>query len=47
MFPGMRVVPDQAAHRLHPGKDRTKGHFGFAGHDAPVAFRNILIKPLE
>jgi len=31
----------------HPGKDRTKGHFGFAGHDDPVAFRNILIKPLD
>jgi hypothetical protein len=30
----------------HPGKDRTKGHFGFAGHDDPVAFRNIRIKPL-
>ncbi len=30
----------------HPGKDRTKGHFGFAGHNDPVAFRNIAIKPL-
>ena len=25
----------------HPGKDRTSGHFGFAGHNDPVAFRNI------
>jgi hypothetical protein len=31
----------------HPGKDRTKGHFGFAGHSDPVAFRNIQIKALE
>ncbi len=31
----------------HPGKDRTRGHFGFAGHNDPVAFRNIQIKPLE
>jgi hypothetical protein len=30
----------------HPGKDRTKGAFGFAGHNDPVAFRNVLIKPL-
>ena len=30
----------------HPGKDRTSGHFGFAGHNDPVMFRNISIKPL-
>ncbi|MCA9225801.1 MAG: DUF1080 domain-containing protein, partial [Planctomycetales bacterium] len=31
----------------HPGKDRTSGHFGFAGHNDPVAFRNVRIKRLE
>ncbi len=31
----------------HPGKDRTKGHFGFAGHSDPVMFRNIEIKKLD
>ncbi len=31
----------------HPGKDRTAGHFGFAGHNDPVAFRHIQVKPLE
>jgi hypothetical protein len=31
----------------HPGNDRTKGHFGFAGHNDPVAFRNIQIRKLE
>jgi hypothetical protein len=31
----------------HPGKDRTNGHFGFAGHSDPVAFRKIQIKRLE
>jgi hypothetical protein len=31
----------------HPGKDRTSGHFGFAGHNDPVMFRNLSIKPLE
>jgi len=29
------------------GRLRTKGHFGFAGHGAPVAYRNILLKPLD
>ncbi len=31
----------------HPGKDRTRGHFGFAGHNDPVMFRNIAIKSLD
>jgi hypothetical protein len=30
----------------HPGKERPTGHFGFAGHSDPVAFRNIQIKKL-
>jgi hypothetical protein len=33
--------------RPHPGKDRLRGHFGFCGHNDPVAFRNIRIKRLE
>lgn len=31
----------------HPGVSRTKGHFGFAGHSDPVAFRNISIRRLD
>jgi hypothetical protein len=31
----------------HPGLMRDKGSFGFAGHNDPVEFRNIRIKPLE
>jgi hypothetical protein len=31
----------------HPGKDRASGHFGFAGHQDPVAFRNIRIRPVK
>lgn len=31
----------------HPGKDRTFGHFGFAGHSDPVMFRQISIKTLD
>ena len=30
----------------HPGVTRTTGHFGFAGHNDPVQFRNIRIKKL-
>ncbi len=30
----------------HPGKDRTSGSFGFAGHSDPVMFRNISIRRL-
>jgi hypothetical protein len=30
----------------HPGKERTNGFFGFAGHSDPVSFRNISIKKL-
>lgn len=30
----------------HPGKDRTKGHFGFAGHGDPVIYRHIELKEL-
>jgi len=31
----------------HPGKDRTSGYFGFAGHGSDVMFRNIRIKRLD
>jgi hypothetical protein len=40
-------VTEFMANSAHPGKDRTKGHFGFAGHNDPVCFRNIEIKTLE
>ena len=32
--------------KKHPGASRTDGHFGLLGHQDPVAFRNIRIKPL-
>jgi hypothetical protein len=39
-------VHEYMANSSHPGKDRTSGSFGFAGHNDPVAFRAIQIKPL-
>lgn len=39
-------VTEFMGERPHPGKDRTKGYFGFAGHNDAVAFRNISIKEL-
>ncbi|VGO20497.1 3-keto-disaccharide hydrolase [Pontiella sulfatireligans] len=40
-------VTEYLADKKHPGKELTRGHFGFAGHNSPVAFRNILIKELN
>ena len=31
----------------HPGKDNASGHFGLAGHNDPVEFRNLMIKPIS
>lgn len=39
-------VHEFMANSPHPGKDRTRGYFGLAGHSDPVMFRNISIKPL-
>jgi hypothetical protein len=39
-------VTDFMAEHPHPGKDRTSGYFGFAGHGDPVSFRNVAIRPL-
>lgn len=39
----MATVMDKKA---HPGKDRTRGFFGLAGHNDPVEFRHIAIKEL-
>ncbi len=40
-------VTEFMANSPHPGKDRTEGHFGFAGHSDPVSFRNVQIKSLK
>jgi hypothetical protein len=43
----LATVSDYLAGHEHPGKNRTSGHFGFAGHNDPVMFRNISIKSLN
>ena len=40
-------VKDYLGGRPHPGKDRTSGHFGFAGHSDPVEYRNVRIRQLN
>jgi len=42
----LSTVTEFMGGHAHPGKDRVKGSFGFAGHNDPVAFRKIQIKPL-
>ena len=39
-------ITEYMANSAHPGKERTTGFFGFAGHSDPVEFRNIRIKSL-
>ncbi len=43
----LSTVTEFMGNRPHPGKDRASGHFGFAGHNDPVQFRSISIKPLK
>lgn len=31
----------------HSGKDRPSGHFGLAGHNDPVEYRNLSIRPVK
>lgn len=40
-------ITEYKGNAAHPGKDLTEGHFGFAGHNDPVMFRNITIKTLS
>jgi hypothetical protein len=41
------TITQFAGNRAHPGKDRTEGYFGFAGHSDPVEFRNVSIKSIQ
>ena len=42
----LSTVTEYMANSPHPGKERTSGFFGFAGHSDPVSFRNVKIKRL-
>ena len=42
----LNKVTDFMGGRPHPGKDRSSGFFGFAGHNDPVEFRNVSIREL-
>ncbi|MFZ9854505.1 MAG: 3-keto-disaccharide hydrolase [Limisphaerales bacterium] len=39
-------IKEYLANSPHPGKERTRGHFGFAGHNDPVMFRNVRLREL-
>lgn len=40
-------ITEYMADSPHPGKERTEGFFGFAGHSDPVAFRKISVRPVS
>lgn len=40
----LNQVTEYMANKPHPGKDRSSGYFGFAGHNDPVRFRAIEIQ---
>jgi len=40
-------ITEVMANSPHPGRDLKSGHFGFAGHNDPVQFRNVSIKRLD
>ncbi len=42
----LSTVTEFMADKAHPGKERSRGFFGFAGHNDPVEFRNVSIKEL-
>ena len=40
-------VTEYLDNKPHPGKDNKSGHFGLAGHNDPVEFKNLEIKVLK
>jgi hypothetical protein len=40
----LSAVTEFLADKPHPGKDRPRGFFGFAGHGDAVEFRNVMLK---
>jgi len=42
----VKDVTEFMGDRPHPGKNRTSGYFGFAGHNDPIRYRNVFIKSI-
>ena len=42
----LSTIEEYMADKPHPGKERTSGFFGFAGHNDPVEFRNVSVREL-
>lgn len=42
----LSATPPLSGHE-HPGRTRTSGHFGLCGHDDPVEYRSLRIKPIS
>jgi hypothetical protein len=42
----LATITEFLADKKHPGRDRTSGTIGIAGHNDPVAFRNLQVKRL-
>lgn len=40
-------ITEYESNKPHPGKERTRGFFGFCGHQDPVKIRGVAIKKLE
>jgi hypothetical protein len=43
----LATVKEYMGNTPHPGKERTSGYFGFAGHGDAVEFRNVQIRELK
>ena len=43
----LAAVTEFKDNQPHPGRTRPAGHFGFCGHNDPVAFRNIRVRRIE
>ncbi len=40
-------ITEYMANSPHPGKDFTEGHFGFAGHNDPVEFKDVMLREIK
>ncbi len=43
----LSTITEYMSNTPHPGKDRKSGHFGFAGHNDAVEYRNVRLRVLK